>query len=219
MDLAALRAELRSMLDDEAEPHLWPSDSLDRYINAAHAEAVQRARLFRVDESMPVTAGQPVSFEVDAEVWGIESVVRDSDGRRLIGTSAATLNERQPGWRTRTGHPSHFVFDLSQPRDKRLLLNRAPVESGTYTVTTLRHPAVMEDDSDEPEAISDTKTQLLMLHYAAMLALITRDADKQAPAERARHEELFTAAFGPPLTEAQRASWEQRGDMTIRPEF
>ncbi len=219
MDRGELRAELRSWLDDEAVPPLWSDASLNRYINVAHAEAVQRASLLQVAETLVTVAGTPVSFELDPEVWGVRSVVNATTGYPVSGTSIDTLDARSPGWRTRSGDAQFFALDLSDPRDKRLVLSAVPRAVDTYTITTLRHPAVMEDDSDEPEGIPDTKRQLLMLHYAAALAFIRRDGDTQAAGKRDEHEAAFTAAFGPPLTEVQRRLYEERGDMVVRPQY
>lgn len=219
MDRGELRAELRGWLDDEASPPLWSDASLNRYINVAHAEAVQRAGLLQVAETLTTVAGTPVSFELDPEVWGVRSVVNATTGYTVRGTSVETLDERSPGWRTRSGDAQFFALDLSDPRDKRLVLSAVPRAVDTYTVTTMRHPTVMEDDGDEPEALVDTRLQLAMLHYAAALAYIRRDGDTQASGKRSEHEAAFTAAFGPPLTETQRRLYEERGDMVVRPQY
>ncbi|GAA5785663.1 hypothetical protein [Chitiniphilus shinanonensis] len=196
MNLRALRALARGMLDDTIEPYRTATKTLDGHINAALNEVAVRAPGLFEDSITPaichlsVTAGQAV--------YALDRRVRQITAARLDGRDISLA----PGGAVR--HERNFlVFDSAPRRDGelRLTVTRYPLEP-------------LEMDIDEPEIPLELHQPIL--HWACALVLRTPDVEIEDLARAAVHEGQFAAVFGDRPTASQIASQNRRRPLTVR---
>lgn len=202
MNLGELRASLREMLNDVAEPQLWSDDTLNRYLNNAVREACIRARLLKDDaDSLPTLcvlnfdSGQ-ARIKHAKEILVVRSGTIDGQCHKLWALTAESLDRREPGWdaSAETGTPRYVVMDLAQ---KTLRLFPTPDVAGVLRLRVWRTPLskeVMEGDRAEPViALPDPEE---LRHWAAHEAYMVKDPDANDPTRSANHLSLFEQRFG-----------------------
>lgn len=196
MTLDELRKELRTLLDDVAQPYLWEDTTLTAYLNEAEREACIRARLIYDEDGtltqLSVGAGENTAA-LDPLILAVDRVYTVVNGRSriLMRTTVDDLDDQLGSyWKTTTGQPSRFY-------DEQTYLGVCP----TPTVDTDLSLAVwrlplepMADNDDEPDIAERFHFQLL--DWAAHLAFKRRDADAQDQQRAANHEARFTNSFG-----------------------
>lgn len=202
MNLRELRASLREMLDDIAEPQLWTDDTLDRYLNNAVREACIRARLLKDDaDSSPklctinFDAGQ-ARIKHANEVLVIRSGAIDGQCHKLWALTADSLDRREPSWDSsdEVGTPRYLVMDLTQ---KTVRLFPAPEVAGVLRLRVWRVPLESErmiKPNDEPVIVLPDPEELR--HWAAHEAYLIKDPDANDLERSGNHLTLFEQRFG-----------------------
>lgn len=196
MTVDSLIKEIRSRIDDRADPPLFSDDDLIEWLAQAEAEAAERADLLPGSVSLNVSNGIPF-VAIDPAIRRIEYAELRGDD---IGYVLAQRTEKQldlsiNGWRTRTQLPREFVHR----QDGSLRLSAIPDRD--YTLY-LDYYAVPEDRIAD---LSDTPTineehHLPLIHWVLHIAFLRPDAETFDPAKSAMAEVEFTRYFGRKLS-------------------
>ena len=213
MNLGELRASLREMLNDVAEPQLWPDDTLNRYLNNAVREACIRARLLKDDaDSLPTLcqlnfdAGQ-TRIKHAKEILVVRSGAIDGQCGQLWAMTAESLDRREPGWDSsgEIGPPRYVVMDLAQ---KTLRLFPTPDVAGVLRLRVWRVPLDKElmarNDAVPVIALPDPEE---LRHWAAHEAYLVKDPDANDDRRSANHLGLFEQRFGARPSLHEMARW------------
>lgn len=206
MTLGELRTALRWRLDDSAAPYLWPDEELNSYINQAVDEACFRARL-NIDSSsaavtpVVVTAGV-AEYALHSSIIDVLRVWDNVDNHKLIKTGFDELDQLYPSWPSHEGPLMKYVLDLNyyhatgdEDQTHRLTIYPKPAKDTTLSLTVYRLPLEpMASDGDVPEIPRQYHSDLL--HWAAHLAYLKRDADTSDPNKARDAMQLFEIAFG-----------------------
>lgn len=193
MNLKALIDAMRLRLDDKAQPYLWSKEELTEYINEAHAEAAERARLI-YDETGPltrvtVTAGK-AEYALSPDILGIDRVLLVSRGDVLDRTTREELDCSLSRWPTIEGLPRMFF-----EREKYLRLVPTPAAADTLNLSLWRLPkAELCNDADCPEI--PERFHRRMLDWAYHLAYLKRDSETFSPEKANYFEARFIDGFG-----------------------
>lgn len=219
MILGDVLKSLRVRLDDEGQPPLWSDNALVDYINDAVNEACVRALLIYDSSaasavtSLPITAGQAV-YHLDSRI--LQVVRCRFNGTLLCRRQKDQLDSTEGSrWEDRTGPPWAFIEEEST-----LQLYPVPAGAGTVQMDVRRLP-LERLEVDDPDAELEINDQHItrMLEWCLHLAYSKRDSDTEDLQRAARHENLFTAAFGErPSASVQRQRKVKRG-QTIDPEW
>lgn len=193
MNLKQCKDRLRRRLDDLATPLLWSNAELVEYINEAHREAAERARLIYDEDGaltqVSVTAGT-ARYELDPAILGLNRVVLESNGLPLRRRTTEWMDENCPGWERNEGAPRVFV-----EREKYLVLSPTPLVDDAIRLSLWRVPLEpLDDDDDEPEFAPRHHER--MLDWAVHLAYLKRDADTYDEQKADRYEASFERSFG-----------------------
>jgi len=215
VNLGDLRASLRTMLDDDTEPFLWPDLELTRYLNNAVREASLRARLLRGDATsdpdLCVIAVDPATngrIQHDPAILVVRSGTLDNGTHKLWAMSSYDMDRVEPGWdagRQETSTPRFMVMDLQQ---KTIQLWPRPADAVTLHLRVWRLPLdteLMVEDDDEPVIQLPDPEELR--HWAAHEAYLKRDADANAEDASGTHLSLFEQRFGLRPSNHEMARW------------
>lgn len=196
MTLKELIAELRSQLDDSAEPFLWSDAELTGYLNDAERQACERALLIYDDAPSALTkltlkTGR-ARYPINPLILSVERVVPElaANDRFICQRTLDWLDENLGRWQEQTGKPSHFV-DLV----RTLLFVGIPSVDENVILTVYRLPLEpMEGNDDEPEI--QPQHHLRLMNWAMHRAYLKRDSDTFDKNRAALHDSLFAADFG-----------------------
>lgn len=193
MDRGQLRDRLRSAyLDDTAEPYLWADDLLNELIEESQQEAVLRSRMLVANIELPLVAGQG-RYPLPVGTLDIARM-RVPGAPSLRRTSVDELDE-SGSWEQRQGRPTHYAFTSIQlAGDGDLIVYPAPAGAVVARLAIQRLPAVLAQDSDEPELPGHM--HLFILEWAAHRAFSLRDSDSEDEARAAKHAAEFSRVFG-----------------------
>jgi hypothetical protein len=205
-------AGVRVMLDDTAEPYLYPTEFLIASLNSGIAEVSLRTRCLQDDTGpacmVPLVAGIS-RYHLLPEVI----VVREAHivGQRypLKRTTAAMLDKLEPGWCSnavpRQDRPEYIVFDLAQ---KSITLFPVPAEAGELRLRIWRLPyesEQIEDLSDEPAIM--LPDPMVLKHWVLHECYLVKDSEKYDPERAAMHLQQFEERFGPRPTIQALQQW------------
>lgn len=196
MTVDSLIKEIRSRIDDRADPPLFSDDDLIEWLAQAEAEAAERADLLPGSVSLSVSAGNH-SVTISPFIRRIEyAELRGDDiGYVLAQRSEKQLDLSINGWRTRTQLPREFVHR----QDGSLRLSAIPDRD--YTLY-LDYYAVPEDriaDLSDAPTINE-EHHLPLIHWVLHIAFLRPDAETFDPAKSAMAEAEFTRYFGRKLS-------------------
>lgn len=214
MNLGELRAAVRDLINDEAEPYLWLDETLDRYANNAVREACIRARLLKEDaDTMPrmcqlsVTAGTAL-VPLAPEVLVVRSGQMEDGCHKLWALTAESMDRYQPNWDSTSwqpGTPQVLVMDLAQ---KTMRLWPTPDANGTLRLRVWRMPLakeeMVEDDHEPVIKIPDVEE---LKHWVAHEAYLRKDVETYNPKASGDHLALFEQRFGSRPSLHEMARW------------
>jgi hypothetical protein len=224
-----IRDQAREWLGDTT-PHndchyLYPTRSLNRFINEAQREVAIRARQFVDSKSafctITVTAGQ-AEYALDPVIIvarRIEFVSSVGPNNRwaLRRTNFDTLDQHRPNWRNATSQSPEFcVQDLDE---RKLVIVPTPTAAATLKLTVWRYPVdveKMDNDGEEPAAQIPEHQHLFLAHWLCYRAQMTRDAETGDPTGSIDHLAAFEAAFGkrPTAAELRALAMDPFGETT-----
>jgi len=218
MTRAELLQDLRVLLDDRAgEPYLWETPFLTRKLDEAIDDACIRGSLMLVTTTVACTANTR-EYAMPAGWYQILSgSISTGQDLRVVGASVAVDDD--PEYDTITGIPERIVIE----REGYLALTPIPEADATLTVSGYRVPTGNErlsagNDNTQPTGVPiDQHADLI--HGAAARAYRVRDADAGSLERSAYHEQLFTAAFGPPVSAHLRALRRRVRGYRTKPQF
>ena len=195
MKVGEALTELRDRLDDIAEPFLWDSERLVRFIDEAQREAADRARLILDDQSTITrftTEPGKATYRLDESIIEVESVLLD--GKPIERNHEQWLDEHRPHWRQDTGHPLSFI---EREDGRHIRLHPSPQSVLPVQMTVYRLPREPLDPNDlDAEFEIHPRHHMRMLDWAARLAYLKRDADTEDRRRAELHEVLFIESFG-----------------------
>ena len=188
MNLAAIRAEARVRLKDDAKPYLWSNEWLDQAANEAEREACIRARLIEDVSSI----ASSIDLATDALRYELHQSVLDVLDAELESKPGSTV----AGW---TLTESEIVF------------SEFPKTADVLLMTVIRLPLKeMSCDDDTPEIRSHH--HLRLLDWIEHRAYAVKDADTFAPGESSNALARFEQSFGQrPDANVQRKRREKTG--------
>jgi hypothetical protein len=209
MNLGALIAAFRRLVDDRGGYLLWTDEEAANFAVDAEQEACIRARLLLDADTpaccvVPLTAGQreatlhPAVFEIH------EARAFDEDGQqqgnRACGlTACEQISPIHSRWTN--GWPRHYrlagefqaglrlVLDRPAPADGELRMAvyrtpLAPMYAGSGTINLIAEPEIHERHHDA------------LPYWMARTAFLTRDSDASAADRASGFEGLFADRFG-----------------------
>ena len=204
MNRLEIVAQAREWLDDELEPYLWATTSLQKWAEEAVVEYALRTRAL-VDSTTPavcevtVVEGQAV-YPLHASIV----VVRRFEYRRpdvlpevLTRRTTAYMDRNFGGsWAGMTGRPYIVIPDL-QARTFRLDRIPTAADVGTIHLQVWRKPltseAMTQDDSVPPV---DEAFHRQLVHWICHRAYQKRDSETYNATSSADQLAQFEAAFG-----------------------
>lgn len=193
MTLGDLIREFRILVQDTAQPYLFPGDELITWFNGAEREAAIRGKLLVDSDVINVTPGV-VEYELPDRLFDIQHAELRSAGkfiRPLDATDRRSIDRVRPGWRTETAPLCGYIHDHDQ---KKLVLTSVPDAEHDVFIEFLRTPSGMSSDSDSPE-ISDLHHERL-IDWVIYKGCSKPDAETLDPGRAAKAYEDFTRYFG-----------------------
>jgi hypothetical protein len=197
--LPALRAALRSRLDDEAQPYLWSDADLNRYLNESVNEAALRARLIR-DASTAAVCNVTVTaadgtYTLHTSVFAVKRAKLDLGSVPLVLSSTEALDVEYPTWATQSASsPSHLLID-PQSSALGITIVPTPTVADTLRLVVYRLPLeAMASDDDEPELHSMHHERLL--DWAVRCAYLKHDSETFDAQKAKSAEDAFELSFG-----------------------
>ena len=196
MNLAALRAECRTRLGDEANPPLWADKWLDERLNEAEREACIRARL--IEDSSSVASS--LDLTTTEKRYPLHESVLDVLCCELESNPGAPVG----GW---TITEAEIVFADLPKKDDVLLM------------TVIRMPLnPMTGNKDEPEIRAHHHARLVS--WVLHCAYLVQDTEAFDPQAAQRHEAEFEHYFGErPTANVQRKHRAKTGHVTRMAHF
>lgn len=201
MTLAEIIAEFRSQRTDEVVPYFWSDAEIRRYLNAAVDEACERALLIEDRTTVrvvqiPLVAAKS-DYVLNTSIIKVERVTYA--GQKICETSVEALDNEDPQWETRTGHPTRYVMTGKTgirlvPIPTTSTVAATPIAYMTVYRTAL---APFTEDSDtctSPEIPSLYHYRLMSWLYRC--ALLKTDSDRFDPENAVKQEVIFETAFG-----------------------
>lgn len=200
MNRTELVADLRGVLDDEAEPYLWDSTKLVRNLDEAVDEACMRGHLLQASATQAITLGtrEYAMREGWYQITGGNISTRPGLDMRILGSSVAA--DEDPDYQRVTGVPEAIVME----REGYYALSPVPDAEATLTLYGYRVPTAAErmaqaGPSSTPVAVPRMHHAALV-HWAAARAYQTRDADAGDLERSQYHASQFATTFGPPVS-------------------
>lgn len=233
-----LFAAFRARAADTADPPLWSDAELQEFVDDAHNEAAERARLIR-DSTTPeicavdVVPGTAV-YLLDRRILSVERAKLDlqSNPLRLTSTQAmdsprgramphewrssgpSWIDSAGWGWETQTGSPCYAVLDDEGGRWK-LTLAPIPTVADTLRLQVFRLPlACMDDEEDEPEI--PYRLHIRLVDWMMHRAYSKSDADMFDERKAAESEAIFASAFGQRVDSNVRRKQEDLSSSIVR---
>lgn len=201
MNLQQLITKARYRLDDNKTPQEWSNDELKGYLNEAINEAAIRSRCI-IDSTtedcclINVTAGSS-AVTVHPSVFDIKRVYDTTNKLELSKISYDDLDKIDSNWQSKTGKPTHYVYDLNHiydgDRRNSVTLYPVPESSLALNLTVYRTSLNDLDLSDTPEIPEHQHNDLIwwVCYLAFMRMDINEYGNKSQECER-----QFTIAFG-----------------------
>lgn len=209
-----------SVLDDVAEPYLWKTTELLRFLNYAEVQACRRAHLLidsttATDSGTAATAstngtralcrvtivGDTATYILSTKILQIRRCQLQTMTYPLNGPASYTdLDELESGWFGTSGtigtagsggNPWTF---LNEPNNM-LTFVQAPSVSDTAFLVVSRLPLLPFTLQTSPEV--DEQYHIDLCDWAAHLAFSKPDPDTFNPKMAAYYDQKFTAKFGP----------------------
>lgn len=193
MTPSELFENFRIEVDDVAEPFLWTSGEIDRYMDRAQREFARATDAF-LDATTPSVTRVAVS--TSSALVALSPLVLKVRRAELVSTSqpvaVSTVAEMDLGaitgrdyglrvpyrWRTATGTPQFALTDFQR---QKLLLVPKPVVADTLGLIVYRLPLeTLTNESEELEVI-DTDHQEGLLLYMQYLAYLKQDTETYNP--------------------------------------
>lgn len=201
MNQAEAIAEIRSAIQDLAQPYFFSDERIRSALNHAQDEACRRARLLvdsRTAEvcEVDVPAGEP-TVSLHESVIFVRRARLAGIGVTLVPKVARAMDEQCPGWEdSAPTQPMVFVPDWETGV---LRLWPAPATPVTLLLTVIRAPL-------DAELLADASSELLLprryhqsLVFGALMELYrVPDMETFNPQAAAAYAALFAAEFGPP---------------------
>lgn len=216
MNREELFRAFRARVADTATPPLWTDAELAEFLDDAHNEAADRARLIRDSTTPEVCAVDVVpgtaSYQLHQSILSVERAKLDLKSTPLTLTSTAAMDGQRNtmprewrthsllwvdtggGWETQTGTPFFAVLDDEAGRWK-LTLAPIPVVADTLRLQVFRLPLHCLDDSEECPEINP-RLHIRLVDWMEHRAYGKKDADTFDDKRSMAALAVFTSAFG-----------------------
>lgn len=217
MNVTALLAQARALLDDEALPYKWSDALLISYIDEAQHEACLRANLLY---DANTTAYTRLSLVAPANSGSLDTKViyvmrasgtdADVSNFRLTKVTREELDRYYGNWETATGRPTHYIVEQS-----RLTVYPAPAVNTQIDLGVYRYPVTLTTGANTPEI--DSAYHPHLIDWVVYRCARSRDQDFELP-EAQIHLERFERVFGRrPMAKTIRAWQSSRTQLCARP--
>lgn len=195
MNVKAFLARFRKDTDDVVVPYFWSDAEILEYLNEAVDEACERAKLI---EDRATTTVCNIATKANADGYTLHPSVNEIkratfNGRVITETSEEALDDTDPGWESRKGTPTHYIYSPGVS----LRLTPTPLAAGTVALTVYRNPLdplTSNNDFDEPEI--HPRNHLNLLHWLYRCAYLKHDSEVYNPVKSSEHDAQFEVLFG-----------------------
>lgn len=187
-------------MGDVEEPHLWASDEIVRFLNAAVQEACERAKLIE-DRSTPTVcdialqAGVP-AYNLHQSVFEVKRMT--CRGRPLDETSVEAMDQESCNWEARQGQPRRFIFEqASGALPARIRVVPTPMDADTLSLTVHRGALKkLSEDLGTAKPEIPERFHEHLLHWMYRCAKLKVDSETMDRAKAQEHEADFEREFG-----------------------
>lgn len=188
----------RERIDDDAQPYLWSDIEVQRYLDAAHREAAERAKLIRDSTTAAVCS---VAITAPTAAYTLSPLVVQVERARLANqtvpltlSSLEQMDRDNASWESATGAPTHLLVD-TEGDTLRARLVPTPTVSTTLALVVFRLPlSDLLSDDDAPEI--HARYHLDLVHWMMHLAYLKRDSETLNEAKAVECAAAFGAVFG-----------------------
>ena len=225
-NLAGLRGQFRVIADDKEAPFLWDDTEVNRLINLAYIEAVDRGLVIYDRDSFTIdTVVGLDEYPLDPSIirikqaWLVANVAGEDDQPLFTLTSDEVLDWTR--WYRFGGDIMYQTVSFGTTRygvteDRQFIVAPKPTEVRTIRLEAWRHPMTeLVADADVPEI--PTIYHRKMLAWAAHLAFDNQDADTADAAKAKKFAEDFERDFGPLKNAQQRRAQLENRTLRVRP--
>lgn len=238
MNRADLIAVFRDRVGDAVEPFLWSDDNVQEYLDDAHNEAAERARLIKDSLTAAIctiaVVANTAAYLLDPRILSVERAKLDLQRLPLELTSTPALDGGSSafagrsngysfttglavGWETATGAPVSAALDDEGGRWK-LTLVPIPTAADTLRLQVFRLPmASLTDDNATPEIPS--RLHIRLVDWMEHRAFSTHDLEQRDEQRAADAAAIFTTAFGERIDSNARRKQEDLQPATTRFQF
>lgn len=229
MNLAELRDSFRYKAGDKATPPLWKDAELDRLVNLAYIEAVDRGLTIfdRTNFTITTASGIP-EYQLDRRIIKIKQpwlVGLTVDGVKADDEPIYSMTSDEIiDWTRWYRFGSDIMYQTvtfgalryGVTEDKTFILAPTPTEVRDIRLELWRFPLVpLESKDDEPEL--DEIYHDKMLSWALHLAYMNQDAETVDGIKAAQYADDFERDFGPPKNARQRRAQLRNQTLRVRP--
>jgi hypothetical protein len=191
----------RARVQDTKAPYLWnEADELQEFLDDAHNEAAERARLLRDTTTAEICEiaieANIATYPIDQRVLEVLRAKLDDQQRPLVLTTTESLDIDWPGWEDETaGVPERLAIDPAGAGWEARLVP-APTANTLMRLQVYRLPlASIAKDKDEPEI--HPRLHVGLLDWMEYRAYSKKDAETQNDEKAAASAAAFAANFGP----------------------
>jgi hypothetical protein len=238
MNLGDLINVFRQRSFDTKDPQLWSDDELAEFADDAEAEAAERARLIRDSTTEAIcqiiVGANTAAYLLDPRILSVERAKLDSVAVPLALSSTPAMDQNMGnrprdwrsfsgnwaggiggGWEDRQGTPSIAVLD-AEGAGWKLTLSPRPTKADVLRLQVFRLPLqpLSTDGDNVPEI--PPRLHVRLVDWMMYRAYSKQDAETFDAGIAAKHEAIFTAAFGPKIDANTRRKQEDRTSSVVQ---